>query len=100
MIVRKVSNVDLTVTSGENALCQIQWEKADGPDILAMLKSEVISEHGYVEDPNNRGLKNGVSFETFTRKLEPGIVSYFQLLTMPQPSGKPRLMAQFSVMEE
>jgi hypothetical protein len=100
MISRKVSDGELMISSGENAFCQVQWQGTDGPAILATLKSELLTEQGYTVDPNNQGTKDGTSFETFKRKIEPGIVSYFQLLSMPQPSGRPHSIAQISVVEE
>jgi hypothetical protein len=100
MIMKKISDGELVISSGENAFCQVQWQGTDAPAILATLKSELLTEQGYAVDPTNQGNRNGTYFETFKRQLEPGIVSYFQLLSMPQPSGRPRFIAQISVVEE
>lgn len=100
MISKKVSDRDLVITSAELPFCQVQWEGADGPEILAALKGDLITSQGYAEDTSNRGIRGGASYETFKKVLEPGAVAYFQLVSAPQSSGVPKLFAQISVLEK
>jgi len=91
----------LAIGAGEQAFCQVQFEGKTGAAALEAIRTEVLlPENGYKLDPKNNRASDGIAIETYKKPLQPGAVTYVQLMSAKQPGPYPHLIVQLMVMEE